>query len=150
MKRANNGNVQQQDADLLDQLPVHLHLSCDGYRPHKMNEGHEKGKAFFYLHQMVPPGELKYFFSVGNYTNEDLVKDFSTIPTLVNGTEPVTFAQNGANASDLVNVPKLNYIEGNVDINEQTLTIDDLSNWKAVARPKMLLAPVEEEETVAI
>lgn len=69
----------------MDLIPMHLHLSYDGFKPHKMNEGHEKGKAFFYLHKMVPPGQLSYFFSISNYTNEDLVKDFTAIPTLVNG-----------------------------------------------------------------
>lgn len=44
----------------------------------------------------------------------------------------------------------MNYIEGNVDVYEETLTLEDLRAWRAMPRQKLILPPVEEEEVVAI
>ncbi len=52
---------------------VNLHMSFDGFKPHRMTEYHEhhhqrpkKPDISFVLHRMVPPGKLTYYYSIGD------------------------------------------------------------------------------------
>jgi hypothetical protein len=45
--------------------PVYIHLECDNYKPDLMERG---GDGVYRLLRMVPPGKIKYYFTVENQT----------------------------------------------------------------------------------
>ena len=69
----NFGNVHTDKMTPPTDLVLNLHLSFDGFKPHRMTEYHEhhhlhpdKIDTSFLLHRMIPPGSLSYFYSVGD------------------------------------------------------------------------------------
>ena len=42
---------------------VYIHLSCDSNEPDLMEKDSDTGE--FTLLRMVPPGEIRYYFSIG-------------------------------------------------------------------------------------
>jgi len=62
---------------------VNLHLSFDGFKPIRMPEipaNYDEDEPHFTLFRMVPPGQLSYFYSLGdaNYMDE-IGKDVKTL-----------------------------------------------------------------------
>lgn len=96
---------------------VKIHLSWDNYEPDKMKKD-PKDKWLFFLARMVPPGDLKFYFTVNGVemlSNEMKVRD--------------------ADEFDKITVPKTNIIE-NIIQSDQLITQTYLTNLKAIPRPK--------------
>lgn len=124
------------------QLRVNLHLSFDGYKATMMEFSKHGWKDYYIIYRMVPSGTLTYFFSVGYLNAYDGVEKSKT-KTLVDERLPVF-----ANGSDVIQtdmielqVQKLNYIDGDIELLCKTLTYDELDKMKAKPRPDRFMTP---------
>lgn len=119
-------------------------MNFDGYKPHKMHETIVALEKCYSTFRMVPPGNMSYFYSIGNMDNmtDDQRRQLRTItdeanPVLMNDSRVLQAEQN------MLNVPRLNYIDGDLDVLRSAITVDDLKEWKAQPRPEPI---IEEEE----
>ena len=94
------------------------------------------------MYRMVPSGNLTYFFSVG-YLNAYEGVEKNEPKTLVDEKLPVF-----ANGADVIQtdkiqlqVPKLNYVDGDIELLCKTLTYDELDKMKAKPRPERFMTP---------
>ncbi len=90
---------------------------------------YDEEEPHFKIYRMVPPGKLSYFFSIGEnaYMNE-AGKEIKTIndetnPTNKNRKVEVAL---GSDKKISLNVPRLNYIDGDVNLFKSSLKADDL------------------------
>jgi hypothetical protein len=128
---------------------VNLHLSFDGYKAIRMPEipaNYDEEEPHFTLVRMIPPGQLTYFYSVGepNYMDE-IGKD---IKTILDQNNPVSKQKInvhcGQDRKVTIHVPRLNYIEGDIELFKNTLRSDDLYNLKGLPRAEPVVDVVEE------
>lgn len=96
---------------------VKIHLSCDNYAPDKMRRD-PNDKTLFSIMRMVPPGDLKFYFTVNN------------IKMLSNNLEITD-----SSPLDHLEVPKTNVIQ-NIIQKDQLITQTYLTSLKAIPRPK--------------
>lgn len=116
---------------------VSIHLNFDHYSPHIMGEGTEIGVPVYLTYLMVPPGNLNYFYSVrdAQTPGTDIRRGVKTMTDHSNPnffTDAMTLQLGHMN----INVPKLNYIDGDVEIFAKSLAPMDLIEWKAPPRPR--------------
>ena len=96
---------------------VKLHLSWDNFTPDKMRRD-KYDKTLFSVTRMVPPGDLKFYFSIND------VKMVSSSVKVIESDEIV----------ETICVPKTNIIE-NIIQKDQLITKTYLTDLKAIPRP---------------
>ncbi len=124
---------------------VSLHMKFDGYKAHKM-EFSQIGttpdlKNCYVINRMVPPGKLDYFYSV-QYSNE--LPGLSRVPlTTIDSVNAVKFAHDLTVQSDkyTLDVPKLNYIAGDILLLCKILDMDEIMSMVAKPRPEVTTTP---------
>lgn len=91
---------------------------------------------------MVPPGTLNYFYTVG-YSNELDRGNQKELRHLVDLKQPIIHAVNKQVRIDtnVLEVPKLNYIEGDIEQLSRILTSIEIKKIKALPRPEIGYTP---------
>lgn len=118
-------------------IQVFLHCSFDNYKPHLLQEEKEDGKIYFSSNLMIPPGSLNYFYAISdaNDVNKDTKK--RNIKTLTDTNNPTFYTDMMTVQIEHaeVSVPKVNYLDSDVDIFQRVISPVELVDWKAVPRP---------------
>jgi hypothetical protein len=121
---------------------VTLHMSFDNFKPHKMEFGGASYKDCYIICRMVAPGPLQYFYVV-QYSN-DLPGEKNEPKPLVDEINGFlnTFSKQPIQTEKFsVDVPKLNYIEGDVELLMKIIDTDDISRMIAKPRPEATITP---------
>jgi hypothetical protein len=121
---------------------VTLHMSFDNFKPHKMEFGGASYKDCYIICRMVAPGPLQYFYVV-QYSNDLPGEKNEPKPLIdeINGVKD-TFSKKPIQTEKFsVEVPKLNYIEGDVELLMKIIDTDDISRMIAKPRPEATITP---------
>lgn len=124
---------------------VYLHLNFEGYKPVRMQEVTEKEESYFTLYRMIPPGNLTYFYSVGdpNLVAADPTKSLVTVTDQSNPTTRVESKlvemSMGEQNKLTVKVARVNYCDDEFDIQTGALRADDLNLIKGLPRAEPIV-----------
>ena len=109
---------------------MRVHLSCDNYEADKMKKD-LNDKSLYSLCRMVPPGNLKFYFTVND--KKMVSSEVEVIDTEDYNSIPVFKCEDSI--AKQCNVPKTNVIE-NIIKKDQLITKNYLTTLKARPRPK--------------
>jgi NLR family CARD domain-containing protein 3 len=125
---------------------VTLHMNFDGYKAHKLdysgpNSLIDGQKEMYLINRMVPPGKLEYFYVI-QYSNE--LPGEKRIPlTTTDSANAVKYPKDLKVEGEkcILDVPKLNYVAGDIDFLCKILDSDDIQGMIAKPRPDFTSTP---------